>query len=379
MQKKFLFQIINLILLISIYSFANAQYSNFHTKLDNYDKIINNFENTSELSINELLILSQKIKLQDEFLNTLQSEINTYDRNIETIEHSISKTTEDLELAKKQYGKLLVFMYITRTKYSLLMFILSADSFNQAYLRYKYLQIISRYLKIQAQSIFFFRKECEFQKKILQKEKNIREIFKDAFQTQQSLHTADITFQLNSIEKLKQKSDTIRIMIEEYRFVREQLFSAIETNISETTEITDGSITSEFKKYKGRFLLPLNNSIVISSYGEHTHPNLDNVKIKNDGVDITSHSDSLVKAIYWGKISNIISIPGYNNSILIKHGEYFTVYSNVKNIRVKVNQEIAKGQIIATVANSKQKSFPVLNFQIWHLTEKQNPMKWVKR
>ena len=378
MQKKLLYQIINLIVLISIYSFANAQYSNFHTKLDNYSQIITHFDNTSELSIDELLVLSQKIKLQEEFINTLQSELNSYDNNINQIESSIQKTTADLEIAKKQYSKLLVFTYITQTKYSLLIFILSADSFNQAYLRYKYLQIISRYLKIQAQSIFFFRKELEFQKKILQKEKNIRQIFKDAYNTQQTILSTDITFQLNSIKKLKQKSDNIRIMIEEYKLLREQLFSAIETNISETPDTENETISEAFKKMKGDFTLPLNNPIIISSYGEHTHPNLDNVKIKNDGVDITSHSDTLVKAIYRGKISTIISIPGYNQSILIKHGDYFSVYSNVKNIKVSVNDHIVKGQTLATVANSKQKSFPVLNFQIWHLTEKQNPMNWVK-
>ena len=382
MQKKWKYLIISLLLLFFC-SNSFAQYQNYQSKLDNYDNLINEFQNNDNVAISELILLSKKITVRKEFLNTLQKEINIYDTKIQSIELSINKINSDLDLAKNQYSKLLIYTYFNRTKYSLLMYILSAESFSQAYLRFKYLKILSRYIKIQAESIELYKTELEYQKKILKKEQNIRQIFKDTYKTQQSFLTRENNKKLNSLKKMKHKANEIRIKIEKFKDERELLFSTIKTSIfdkNETNKITDFKvITNQFELNKGRLPMPINNAVVMSSYGEHNHPVLNDITIKNDGIDITSKTDKTIKTVFEGVVSNVILIPGNNYSILIKHGDYFTVYSNVTNIKVKEHEKVEQGFIIGTIGKTENSDLQILNFQIWHLLEKKNPKNWLKK
>ena len=382
MPKKWKYLIINL-LLIFFCSNTFAQYENFQTKLDNYDNLINDFDNSDNVSISELILLSKKIKVREDFISTLQNEINGYNIRIQSIELSIKKINLDLEQAKYQYSKLLIYTYFNRTRYSLLMYILSAESFSQAYLRFKYLKILSRYIKIQAQSIILYKTELEYQEKILKKEKNIRQIFKDTYKTQKLFLTRENNKKLNSLKKMKHKADDIRINIEKFKTERELLFSTIKTYISEKDETLNNvsfkDITKRFKLNKGKLPMPISNAVIMSSFGEHNHPVLNDITIKNDGIDITSKTDKNIKIIFEGVVSNIILIPGNNFSVLIKHGDYFTVYSNVTNIQVSAKEKVSQGQIIGTIGQTENSNLQILNFQIWHLTEKKNPKNWLKK
>jgi len=367
--------------LLFVSSSLDAQYSRFSKEIDRYDNILANVEKNDYLTTDELILLSKKIEIREEFVSTLQSEVKQFNKKINSLENSINRIETDLEIAKSQYAKLLVFTYLSRTETSFFMFILSAHSFNQAYLRYKYLKIITTFTKRQAEFILYYKKELEYQKEILQKEKNIREIFDKSYQNQKNLLTVDIRTHINYIQKMQQKSDTLRKRLEHYHAWQKELNLSIKTEITENTEDAENEdkITLKFENNKGKMPMPLYETIVISAYGEHQHPTLDKIKIKNDGIDITSHSDNKAKAIFDGIIVRIVEIPGHNSSVLIKHGEYFTVYSNLIDIQVSENEQIIQGDILGQVATVENKNYPVLNFQVWHLADKKDPIVWVKR
>lgn len=364
---------------LTINTVVNAQYNSFYEQLENYKSVLNQVEQSDYYTTDELLILSQKIQLREKFIKTLKSDIQTFNSKISKIEKTIEKLNSDLEIAKKQYATLLRFAYLHKTESSFFTFILSARSISQAYLRYKYIKIITSYTKRQAQAILFYKKQLEYQKEILSNEKNIRELFNKSYSNQRSLLTNDLDKQLKYIANLKQKADTLRTSLEQYHQWQNELNQSITAEISEKKGDDIGKITKKFEMNKGLMPMPLSNAIVISAYGEHPHPTLKNIKVKNDGIDITSNTDNQAKAVFEGVVSSIVLIPGHNSAVLIKHGDYYTVYTNLVELKVKLNKKIKQGDVIGKVAISEDRNLPILNFQVWHLTMKKDPIVWVKR
>ncbi len=128
------------------------------------------------------------------------------------------------------------------------------------------------------------------------------------------------------------------------------------------------------------FYYPLSNSVIISGFGIHDHPYIKNVKVKNDGIDLYSRTDSIVKASAEGVVRSIITLPSHTKSIIIQHHNYFTVYSYVCRPIVKTGDTVFSLQPIAFVDKNYNKyKFPVLNFQIWKQTNKLNPAKYLER
>ncbi len=141
----------------------------------------------------------------------------------------------------------------------------------------------------------------------------------------------------------------------------------------------DTTVGRAFYKRKGSLKLPVDKGTIISAFGEHPHPVLHGVVVRNDGIEISTVSGSQVKVVFGGKISNVVKIPGARYSVIVKHGTYYTVYSNIYKVKVKVGDIVKEGQSIGVLqAVSAKETNAVLKFQIWHNKEKEDPEEWIK-
>ncbi len=148
----------------------------------------------------------------------------------------------------------------------------------------------------------------------------------------------------------------------------------------QTTSIKEDKLPESvnFKQAKGKLLFPV-NGIITSRFGKHRHPVYPNVFTQNDGIEITASNNYDVKSVFKGIVKQIIQIPGSNKAILVKHGAYFTVYSNLSTVYVKINQKIDTNIKIGKIyINSSSDDSGVLTFQVWHQNEKLNPEDWLK-
>ena len=136
----------------------------------------------------------------------------------------------------------------------------------------------------------------------------------------------------------------------------------------------DMKVSSKFEDNRGKFPAPLENGVVIEGFGEHNHPVLAHVKVKSNGVKIVSSSGSTVYSIFNGQVSRVISIPGLNKIVIIRHGKFLSVYSNLTQVFVKVGDNIAIGQSLGMV---KQGSF--LQFEIWKEDQPLDPEVWLRK
>lgn len=136
-------------------------------------------------------------------------------------------------------------------------------------------------------------------------------------------------------------------------------------------------ISDEFGQNRGRLPWPTERGIVTGKYGEHQHPEYKAVTVRNEGIYISTLPSEDVKTIFKGKVSKVFSIPGENYTVIIKHGEYYTLYDNLVNVKVSQGQDVSTGQLIGNVYTDSESGESLLYFQIWKDIEPNNPEAWL--
>jgi len=154
--------------------------------------------------------------------------------------------------------------------------------------------------------------------------------------------------------------------------------SAPETSNSMSVTAEDVALTGSFAGNKGRMPSPVDKGAVISSFGEHAHAEYQNIKIKNNGIDITSVPGAKAKAIFNGEVSSVIFITNLNYVVIVRHGDYLTVYSNLEDVTVKKGDKVKTRQILGTISTGQGESKSRLHFELWQGTNVQNPAGWLK-
>ena len=147
-------------------------------------------------------------------------------------------------------------------------------------------------------------------------------------------------------------------------------------NVRISTE--DRNLTEAFEKNIGKMDWPVLSGFISNKFGEHTHPVIKNIKVKNDGIDIQTKKGSRVRSIFSGRVATIAFIPGMNNIIILKHGDYFTLYARLKNLKVEKGDLVKSGDYLGDVITNNEGTTE-LQFQIWKNNIKLNPEKWIYR
>jgi septal ring factor EnvC (AmiA/AmiB activator) len=161
------------------------------------------------------------------------------------------------------------------------------------------------------------------------------------------------------------------------KIIAEERAKLKKTNAKENYTPAERLISSDFEKNKGRLPWPTQRGVITGQYGEHEHPDYKSVKIRNDGVYITTTAGEYARTIFKGVVSRVFSIPGENYTVIIKHGNYYTLYHNLINVKVKAGQSVETKDIIGSVFTNVNTKETTLYFQIWKETERSDPELWL--
>ena len=137
-------------------------------------------------------------------------------------------------------------------------------------------------------------------------------------------------------------------------------------------------LTEGFESKIGKLEWPVRSGFISNKFGEHPHPVIKNIKVKNDGIDIQTNKSSKVYSVFSGKVSTVAFIPGMNNVVIINHGEYYTLYAKLKNLNVVKGDNISSGDLIAELVTNAD-GITELQFQVWKNNIKLNPEKWIMK
>ncbi len=362
------------------------------------NELIKEAEKGKKASYNQLILLNSRLEQRKLVINSISDEINYLDRQIEIHHEVIIGLEADLAKLKTEYARIIYQSSKHRSNYDKIMFLFASDDFNTAFKRFKYLQQYTAYRRQQAQNIEDTKvklSEAIVQLELLRNtkanlladhrsESRKLEVEKqEQKQTFQNLskQEKELRKKLKEQEELtiKLKKEIERIIAEEVRLAAERARkrkSNVEGAFSLTPE--EKLIADIFEKNKAKLPWPTDRGVITGIFGEHPHPVLKGVTIRNDGVDINTYAGAQVRAIYEGVVSRVFVIPGANKTVILRHGNYLTVYSNLNEVFVKQGDKITTKQPIGIVyTDPKDNSKSVLQFQIWRENEKLNPQFWL--
>lgn len=349
-------------------------------------------ENLSDrnVTVSLLRLLNVKINQQTDLLATLKSEVYLIDNKIEKTESLLFDLNEELKNLKQKYAKIAWHAFKYKTAYNKLIFLFSAEDFNQAYQRMRYLDQISSYIRTEAERIKNTEKEKNkiLKKLILEKSEKSRlldieqgEILElEKEQAQKDRLITDLQ------SKEKQLRSSIRYKEKQTKKLAQQIQKIISVEIAYKKDVVTGKVyettpsekklTTSFISNKGKLPWPTSRGVISETFGVHKHPVLKKVKTKNNGINILTAKNSEARTVFKGKVVSITKISNTNIAVIIKHGEFFTVYSNLDKVLVKKGDEVATKERIGKI-HTNLKGRTELHFEIWKGTTIQNPIYWV--
>ncbi len=341
-------------------------------------------------TLNHLKVLNRQIESREELISTLNQEIQSLRASIQTNQEVVSSLEEDLKVLKEEYEKMVEFSYKTRSRYHKLVFIFSAESFNKAYKRLRFLRYYSDFRKRQIEMIRKTRASLEDKLKKLEKQRSKKRSLLAKEQKAKKELEADLEEKSEIVQNLNNKEEELKEKLAKKKKRAKELEAAIERLIekemkakesesgSEYAKTPEAKIVSDkFEKNKANLPWPVEEGFISSGFGKQPHPTLSGNYIINNGIHITTSNDAKAKAVFQGEVRRIVKQRDGGLALIIRHGKYFTVYSNLRETKVEPGEQVKTNDVVGLVKTNGGTGKAELHFQIWHSYEKLNPTKWL--
>lgn len=379
---------------ITLYCQEQKQLENERKKIeaeiDYTNRLLVETRKSQKTTIYELNLIASKIQQRNKLVATLKKEINVLAEKVLRSEDGIKLLNEDLITLKDEYAKVAYFAYRHKTAYNKLIYLFAAEDLNQAYQRLRYLDQISAFIRSEAKEIRELEeaKEKDIVKlkqqkaekqglldaqraqllKLEQEESTKRRVKSELYGKEKQLKS-DLRSKEKEAKKLKKKIEDI---------IARELELAKSKNKKESYSLTPEQklVSSSFAANKGKLPWPTESGLISETFGVHQHPVLRNVKTKNNGLNIATSANSEVRTVFSGEVVSIVTITTTNKAIIVKHGDYFSVYANLDEVFVSKGDQLKTKQKIGRLhTNSKGKT--ELHFEIWQGKVLLNPALWI--
>jgi len=374
-------------------------------------------DKNKKISLNQINLLNSQIRLREDKIRTINTEIKMLDTKIISNTTEVNTLQTNLNKLKSQYSKMIVFAFKNQGAYNKLMFIFASHNFNQAYMRPRYIQQVGTFRKGQAREII--STQLNLKKQINELDLNKKEktnllldqivekqtLGKDKDQQSKILvglsnKQKELQQQLskkqkeaNALNKAIQHAVRKEILAEQRKEVERRRQASLasskaKTNIENSkpakaiesgsailaSSPEDAKLSSSFLGSRGRMQKPA-QGIITQGFGQQK---FNNVTIFNPGINIKTAVGASVYTVYAGKVSKVIYLVN-SYTVIIRHGEYFSIYSKLKNPSVTAGQEVMARQIIGTVATDPTEGLTEIQFQIWKGGTPVNPSGWISQ
>lgn len=364
-------------------------------------KLLEETKASKRVSLNQLVTLNKQIGIREELISTINSEIHLLDKQIGKTAAVIEALESDLDALREEYAKMIVYAYRNRSSYNRLMFIFAAADFNQAYKRLKHFQQYSDYRKKQKLLIEKTQELLAQRKLELEAKRKAKTSLLRNEETEKGQLSKEKTEQVEVLNKLQEKEKKLRDDLKKKQRDEERLNKAIENIIAKemeaarkraaaarakakTTETKVPVLTPEAQKLsddfasnRGKLPWPVEKGVITGTFGRHPHPVLSNIIINNNGVDINSSKGAIARAVFDGEVSAVVIIPGAYKAVVVTHGEYFSVYSNLEEVFVSMGDRVITKQSLGRVHTDEEEGKTELHLEIWKGNMKMDPATWL--
>lgn len=348
-------------------------------------------EKSRKQSLNQLIILKRKIDKRNKYVNSLEEEIILVDKKIEENKWVMNSLENDLMKIRKEYEKIIIASYKKSRNQERMIYILASRNYGQAYRRIKYYQQYAAYRKKQARIIIAINNVLDIKEIELEKERDIKQDLLSIRKKEKEKLNVEKEKKNRMVINLGKKEKKLRNEIKTRERISRELEKEIAKIIAEEREREKGrgimkltpeeeSIAINFASNKGKLPWPTERGVIVEKFGEHKHPILKNVKINNNGIDIATIERGEIRAIFDGEVRKIVAIKGANSTVLIKHGNFFSVYQNLVEVNVKKGEKVKTKQKIGIVYSNRDSTRDnIIHLEIWKNNVKMNPEVWIAK
>jgi murein hydrolase activator len=400
-------------------------------KISNTKKLLKQVKSSQQNSLNSLRLIDNQIKSREELVRVFDNQVRVAEVEITEKQHRITRLKKRMNNLKSQFRSMMIYSYKHRGNHRNIMFILSSQNYNEAYKRNNYLKKLAEIQKKQVAIIRQTQKviysdiktidnnkqeklsiieEKKTEKKLIEIDRAVKQLSFNKFKQEEK----KLFNQLDVAEKKKQNlkqqianAIKLEIMIEQKKQAeiakKEQIKKekaradklANETKTALNTDPKKENIVftayvepkesialgKNFQLSKGLLPWPVNSGSITEKYGKNPHPTLNGVITNNNGIDITCSIGSNVRAVFGGEVSSIFNIPGAGKVIIVKHGNYRSVYSNIQDAYVKIGSKVITKQNIGSLI--QEGNISICHFEIHQVIngviQSLNPSLWISK
>lgn len=339
--------------------------------------------------------LNKQIEVLDRLIKVTNQQANYISREINKNEKEIKQLNVEMVNLKKDYAELIKKSYKSKLQQNRILFLLSSESFKQAYKRVQYMKQYAKYRKKQGIEIQEKKIKIEsLNEALAAQKKNKKKLIEDNKKAQAQLKTDRIA-QKSLIAKIRRNQKKYALQIKNQQKKARAIDRQIERLIrlavarankkagakkgTKTFALTAEAkvLAAKFDKNKGKLPWPVVKGSLIKRFGKQPHPVIPNIVITNSGVDIETEKNIVARAIFDGEVSTVQAIKGAGKLVQIRHGNFISTYYNIEDISVKEGDKVSTKQSIGKVHTNKLTGRSILKFSIFKDTQFVNPQKWI--
>ncbi|MBR5855313.1 MAG: peptidoglycan DD-metalloendopeptidase family protein [Paludibacteraceae bacterium] len=352
-------------------------------QLEETSKMLKQTKQNETATENKLNLLNNDIQTRKKLIRNIQSEINTLNGEMGTLRQRRNNLQKELEAHKEDYARLVRETHYADMQQSPLLFLLSAENFQQLIRRVQYMQQFAAYRKEQVKKIESIQSNIDIQNTLLEERKQNRSTALQSQKREQDKLTRDERKQKDMLQALKkQEKDLIAKQQAQQKKVdalNKQIEEMIAKQVRTTTTLTKEQqlIAGGFEANQGRLPWPVEKGFISGHFGKHQHPIHEHVTVNNKGIYLQTVIGAQARSIYEGEVTSCAQING-SYAVIIQHGNYRTVYSPLKKIYVKQGDKIKAKQAIGDiVTDTTEDNKTELYFQIYKDRSIINPSLWL--
>jgi murein hydrolase activator len=329
------------------------------SKIANTKLLIKETKNSERLTLTDIGIINTQINYREKLISNYNFQLRKLDENIHEINRQVISLENTIGVLKEEYQKMLMYAFKNRNPNYKYLYIISSSSFSEAFHRMKYIQHYADYRKKQIERIIKNQTDLAIEKELLSSEIEKKSLLIETKKSEKENYLNDKKTQELSLKGLKLNENILVKQLNEQskkrKIISNAIRKAIEKEVRSTikeSKTAEFSLTPEgmalsksFISNKGQLCWPVERGEISSKYGKHRHHLVNTATVENNGVDILTTKNANVRAIFGGKVTSVLIIPGAGKVIMVSHGEYRTVYANLQEVFVK------KGDLLSAKQN----------------------------
>ncbi len=356
-------------------------------EIEQTNKMLKQTKKDESATMNKLQLIGQNIKTQKKLIHTLDSEITALNREMRHLSATRDSLQKVLEGYKNDYAEMVRQSHYARLQQSPLLFLLSSDSFQQLARRARYLQEFARFRQEQVRRIEQTQAEIDTQNALLKANKNDKQTALSTKKREQENLKRDERKQQTMLSQLKSKEKDLNKQIQQKQkkvnelnkkiddIIRQQAEKASKTTLTKEQQLIAGG----FEANKGRLPWPVEKGMISGHFGKQQHPVYAQVIMDNKGIYLQTVADAKARAVYKGEVTSCFLVNG-TYAVILQHGNYRTVYSNLSKLSVKQGDKVETKQTLGTIfTNPEEDQKTELYFQVYKDRDIQNPELWIAR